>query len=47
MMVEYCALIDREEAVGYLETDKRAIVGFYEKFGFQTVAESTVLNVQY
>jgi GNAT superfamily N-acetyltransferase len=45
MMVECCVLIDREHAVGYLETDKRVNVGFYEKFGFQILAKSTVLNV--
>ena len=45
MMTQYCALIDREHAIGYLETDKKENVDFYVKFGFQTVARSTVLRV--
>ena len=32
-------------AVSYLETDRLVNVAFYEGFGFQTVAELTVLGV--
>jgi GNAT superfamily N-acetyltransferase len=45
MMAEYCARIDLARGVGYLETDKEVNVRFYEKFGFQTIAESTVLDI--
>ena len=42
---EYCAQIDQTHGVGYLETDKEANVRFYEKFGFQIIAQSTVLDI--
>jgi len=45
LMMEYCTRLDSQHAAGYLETDKRINVTFYEKFGFQTVAESLVLGV--
>jgi GNAT superfamily N-acetyltransferase len=45
LMAEYCGRLDRVAAVGYLETDKTANVSFYEKFGFETVAEAAVLGV--
>jgi ribosomal protein S18 acetylase RimI-like enzyme len=44
LMEEYCARLDHLAAVGYLETDKPKNVAFYEKFGFQTVAEAPVLE---
>ena len=44
LMTEYCARVDRAQAVGYLETDKTWNVRFYERFGFQTIAEQPVLN---
>ena len=44
LMTEYCARLDRERAVGYLETDKAANVTFYERFGFETVGSAPVLN---
>ena len=44
LMAEYCARLDDVNEVGYLETDKAANVAFYEKFGFQTIAEAPVLN---
>jgi len=44
LMEEYCARLDHLGAVGYLETDKAKNVTFYEKFGFQTVAEAPVLE---
>src|SRR5262245_10140395 len=34
LMRECCSRIDEEHSAGYLETDKRANVVFYEKFGF-------------
>ena len=45
LMTEYCAQIDQTHGVGYLETDKEANVRFYEKFGFQIIAQSTVLDI--
>jgi len=45
LLIEACARIDRVGLAGYLETDKAANVGFYERFGFQTVAEADVLGV--
>jgi GNAT superfamily N-acetyltransferase len=44
LMAEYCARLDRMNAVGYLETDKPGNVAFYEKFGFETVAEAQVVG---
>lgn len=44
LLAAYCARIDREQGVGYLETDKLANVIFYERFGFQTVGSALVLN---
>ena len=37
-------MLDDRGATGYLETDKPENVRFYAKFGFQTVAESEVLE---
>jgi GNAT superfamily N-acetyltransferase len=45
MMARYCAQLDQAHGVGYLETDKAVNVGFYEKFGFKTIAESNVLDI--
>jgi ribosomal protein S18 acetylase RimI-like enzyme len=45
LMEEYCARLDHLTAVGYLETDKTTNVAFYEKFGFETVAEAPVLDI--
>ena len=45
LMTEYCAQIDQTHGVGYLETDKEANIRFYEKFGFQIIAQSTVLDI--
>jgi len=44
LMTEYCARIDRERGIGYLETDKAGNVEFYERFGFHTVATAPVLE---
>jgi len=44
LMAEYCARIDREGGIGYLETDKAGNVFFYERFGFGTVATTPVLD---
>jgi ribosomal protein S18 acetylase RimI-like enzyme len=45
LLSEYCARLDRLNAVGYLETDKPTNVAFYEKFGFQTIGAAPVLNM--
>ena len=44
LMTEYCARVDRAHVAGYLETDKAANVTFYERFGFQTIGSTPVLN---
>ena len=44
LMTEYCARVDGAHVAGYLETDKPANVTFYERFGFQTIGSTPVLN---
>jgi len=44
LMVEYCERLDHLAAVGYLETDTAKNVAFYQKFGFEIVAEAVVLD---
>ena len=44
LMSEYCARLDSDDAVGYLETDKPQNVTFYQKFGFQTIAGAQILD---
>jgi GNAT superfamily N-acetyltransferase len=44
LLTAFCARLDRERVAGYLETDKPANVTFYERFGFETVASTVVLN---
>jgi ribosomal protein S18 acetylase RimI-like enzyme len=45
LMQAFCERVDRDRALAYLETDKAENVGFYEKFGFETVGEATVIGV--
>ena len=40
----WCKLLDAHEAAGYLETDKGVNLGFYEKFGFETISEKKILG---
>jgi ribosomal protein S18 acetylase RimI-like enzyme len=42
---EYCRRLDEVGLLGYLETDKEVNVGLYQRFGFEVVAENTVLGV--
>ncbi len=44
LMGEWCKLLDVHRASGYLETDKGVNVGFYKKFGFETISEAKVLG---
>src|SRR5262245_3015902 len=44
LMNEYCSRVDATHTNGYLETDKASNVTFYEKFGFETIASSAVLE---
>lgn len=37
--------LDREQQVGYLETDAEANVAFYERFGFEVVERADVIGV--
>ncbi len=41
---EWCKLLDAHQTAGYLETDKAVNVGFYNKFGFETISEAQVLG---
>jgi ribosomal protein S18 acetylase RimI-like enzyme len=45
LMQEHCRRLDRTREIGYLETDKRENVRFYERFGFEVVGEEPVLGV--
>ena len=45
MMNMFCDRADRDGVLAYLETDKAENVGFYEKFGFETTDEATVVGV--
>jgi GNAT superfamily N-acetyltransferase len=44
MMERFCARVDDEAEVAYLETDKPENVRFYRKFGFETAEEADVLG---
>jgi GNAT superfamily N-acetyltransferase len=44
LMKEYCVRLDRAHVAGYLETDKPSNVTFYERFGFETIGSTPVLN---
>ena len=44
-MQSFCDRMDERNAVAYLETDKDVNVRFYNRFGFETIAEATVLGV--
>jgi ribosomal protein S18 acetylase RimI-like enzyme len=46
MMQAFCERVDRDHALAYLETDKEENVGFYEKFGFETVGDAKVIGVR-
>jgi GNAT superfamily N-acetyltransferase len=37
--------VDANHGLAYLETDKKANVPFYERFGFEVTAESAILGV--
>jgi GNAT superfamily N-acetyltransferase len=45
LMDRFNATVDAANGVAYLETDKPENVGYYERFGFETVAEAPVLGV--
>jgi ribosomal protein S18 acetylase RimI-like enzyme len=45
LMTAFCERVDRDHALAYLETDKAENVGFYERFGFETVAKADVIGV--
>jgi hypothetical protein len=45
LLTAFCVHMDSYGAVAYLETDRRANVPFYQKFGFTVVAEADVLGV--
>jgi ribosomal protein S18 acetylase RimI-like enzyme len=45
IMDEHCRQLDGAGELGYLETDKRDNVRFYERFGFEVIGEEPVLGV--
>lgn len=45
LMTAICNELDRQQAIGYLETDKRRNVSLYRRGGFEVVAERPVLGV--
>ena len=45
LLTAFCAHIDADGAVAYIETDRKANVHFYQRFGFAVVAEAGVLGV--
>jgi ribosomal protein S18 acetylase RimI-like enzyme len=44
LMSVFCARMDAAGEAAYLETDKPINVSFYERFGFETTAEESVLG---
>jgi predicted N-acetyltransferase YhbS len=44
MMERFCARMDDEGEMAFLETDKPENVRFYQRSGFETVAEEDVLG---
>ena len=46
LMNVFCDRADRDGVLAYLETDKLENVGFYEKFGFETTGEASVIGVR-
>lgn len=46
LMAAVCERLDREQGVGYLETDKPENVRLYRRGGFEVVAERQVLGVR-
>ena len=45
IMREHCRRLDSAGAAGYLETDKPENVRFYERFGYEVIADAPVLGV--
>jgi hypothetical protein len=45
MLERFCAMMDSEGALAYLETDSEANARLYEKFGFETVETAPILSV--
>jgi GNAT superfamily N-acetyltransferase len=46
LMEQYCQAQDKTGIAGYLETDRPENVGFYRRFGFETIEEVPVLGVK-
>jgi ribosomal protein S18 acetylase RimI-like enzyme len=46
IMEEHCRRLDAAGDLDYLETDKPENVSFYERFGFEVVAEDDVIGVR-
>ena len=42
---EYCRRLDRDQSIGYLETETEENVRLYARFGFRVVAERRVLGL--
>jgi GNAT superfamily N-acetyltransferase len=46
LMDQFCSTVDEAGDAAYLETDKAENVGYYERFGFETVDETDVIGVR-
>jgi ribosomal protein S18 acetylase RimI-like enzyme len=46
LVQHFCELMDARGAAAYLETDQTRVVRFYERFGFQVIAEADILKVR-
>lgn len=46
LMQHYCDELDRTGSEGYLETDRKKNIKFYESFGFRIMGELSVLGVK-
>jgi ribosomal protein S18 acetylase RimI-like enzyme len=46
LMEEHCRRLDASGELGYLETDRRENVRFYERFGYEVVSEDDVIGVR-
>jgi GNAT superfamily N-acetyltransferase len=44
LLEAFCALVDAERGMAYLETDKPENVQFYRRFGFEITDEATILG---
>jgi ribosomal protein S18 acetylase RimI-like enzyme len=44
MLERFCALVDADRGVAYLETDAADNIRLYKRFGFETVGQQSILG---